>query len=273
MEPETLLTTIFAGVLVGTLAGLFGVGGGIIVVPVLTFLYRKLGFSEDIIAHSAIGTSLATIFFTSFSSLYTHHKRNAVLWKALWILIPGIAIGAYGGSFFASALKSKFLIGIFIFFIFVFSGRMLLGGRKERAQAGLDLKSNEIKGKSEISTDEITKEIFRYENLPSRIVQSFIGLIIGFSSALVGVGGGVFTSTYLLSFKTPIHLAIGTSAAIGFPVAIAGTVSFILNGWNHPLLPEGSMGFVYLPALVGIVLGSVPFAYLGARLSHKMDKN
>ncbi len=238
---------LFAGILVGVLAGLFGVGGGVIVVPILTFIYRKLNIPEEILAHLAIGTSLATIFFTSFASLYKHNKNQAVLWKIIGNLIPGILLGAYGGSFFASSLKSSFLIGIFIAFIFFFSIRMLFFEREPR-----------------ISTDK--------QYLPSRVIQGFIGFWIGFFSSLVGIGGGVFTSTYLLYYRTPIHLAIGTSAAIGFPIALAGSLSYLYVGWSHPLLPPGCVGFIYVPALAGIALGSIPSAYLGATLSHRMDK-
>ncbi|MCC5815249.1 MAG: sulfite exporter TauE/SafE family protein, partial [Leptospira sp.] len=178
---------------------------------------------------------------------------------------------AYGGSFFASAMKSKILIGIFIFFIFIFSAKMLQSGNKKVPDGKSKIKDEDSqKSKTHELENEATQLI---KNLPSKWIQSTIGVLIGFSSALVGVGGGVFTSTYLLYFKSPIHLAIGTSAAIGFPIAIAGSLSYIVNGWNNALMPEGSLGFIYLPALLGIVLGSVPFAYLGARLSHKMDKN
>lgn len=255
---ETFLVCILAGVAVGFFAGLFGVGGGIIIVPILNFLFQNMSIDESILFHLAIGTSLACIFFTSISSLSTHHKKGAVLWKTLGILTPGILLGTYLGSEFAARLHSHDLKLVFVFFIILFSGKMF---------------RDSLSGKgSESSVAKNPDTVFSESNLPGWYFQFPIGLVIGFSSALLGVGGGVFTSSYLILLKVPIQIAIGTSAGIGLPVAISGTIGFITTGWQNPALPEGSLGFVYLPALLGLVIMSLPFAKLGAKFSHSLPK-
>lgn len=256
---EYLIYYAISGIAVGLLAGLFGVGGGIIMVPILTFSFYQLGFPTDIIYHTALGTSLTCILFTSFSSLLTHAKRGAVDKQMLFYLIPAVLLGTAGGAAFAGSLKSRELKFVFIFFIFVFSLRMLLGGRKKKSS---------IQAANEEFADQAESEIRR---LPI-LFHNFIGILIGFSSALVGVGGGVFTSTYMLSLRYPIHKAIGTSAAMGFPIAIAGSLSYVWIGWNQVSLTNYSLGYVYLPAVAGIILTSFPFAYLGAKSAHKLSK-
>lgn len=254
---EYLAYYILSGILVGTLAGLFGVGGGLIIVPILTILLRSLGFSDEILFHTAIGTSLASIIFTSATSLFTHHSKKAVLWRVVAILTPGILIGAGLGSIFASGLRSQELKYIFIFFVVLFSIRMLFPKKISR-----------------VDSTKINEDIHSEKDmLPHWSVQSLVGLVIGFCSALVGIGGGIFTSSYLILYRKPIHLAIGTSAAVGFPIAISGATSYIYAGYSSPYLQQGSLGFIFLPALLGIVIGSMPFAYLGAKLSHRLDKD
>jgi uncharacterized membrane protein YfcA len=254
---EYFVFYLLSGIAVGLLAGLFGVGGGIIMVPILTFSFAQMHFPESILLHTAIGTSLTTILFTSFSSLFSHHRNGSVIWKFLFISIPWIILGTYLGSFLAASLRSKELNYIFIIFIFLFAIKMLFGKKKDNH--------------SELHTN--NREEMEQISFPKYWVQSIIGILIGFSSALVGVGGGVFTSTYLLYLKTPIHRAIGTSAAIGFPIALSGGLSYIINGWNHSDLPNGSTGFVYWPAVLGLVVASMPFAYLGAKISHRLPKD
>lgn len=256
---EYLIYYAISGIAVGLLAGLFGVGGGIIMVPILTFSFYQLGFPRDIIYHTALGSSLTCILFTSFSSLLTHAKRGAVDKQILFYLIPTVLFGTAIGAAFAGSLKSKELKFVFIFFIFIFSFKMLLGGRKKKTS---------IQVANEEFADQAESEI---RPLPI-LFHNFIGILIGFSSALVGVGGGVFTSTYMLALRYPIHKAIGTSAAIGFPIAIAGCLSYMWIGWNHPSLPEFSLGFIYLPAVAGIILTSFPFAYLAAKFAHSLSK-
>ncbi|WCL48945.1 sulfite exporter TauE/SafE family protein [Leptospira sp. GIMC2001] len=259
---EFIFFYLIAGILVGLLAGLFGVGGGIIMVPILTFSFVQMGFSREILFHLAIGTSLATILFTSIVSLLTHHRNQAVIWKVVLFLSPGVVAGTLLGSLFAANLKSQELKYIFIFFIYLFSFKMLFSKKKKSI-----LDDSNIEKANIVSSDSPEPK------LPHFAVQSFTGLLIGISSALVGVGGGVFTSSYLILFRTPIHLAIGTAAAIGFPIALSGGVGFIYNGWNNQLLPDGSSGFVYWPAVAGLVVASMPFAYIGAKISHRLPKD
>jgi uncharacterized membrane protein YfcA len=251
---EYLIYYAVSGIAIGLLAGGFGVGGGIIMVPILTFTFYKLGFNPEIIYHIAIGTSLACILFTSFSSLISHAGNKSVDFTLLKDLIPGVIMGAGLGAIFAGALKSNELKFIFIFFIFVFSIKMFSSKKKP----------------SEGQSTSIHHEIPRY--LPFYL-HWMVGILIGFTSSLVGVGGGVFTSTYMVAMRFSIHNAIGTSSAIGFPIAIAGTLSYIWIGWENPNLPSLSLGYIYLPAVFGIVITSFPFAYLGAKLTYKVSKD
>ncbi|NCS94450.1 MAG: sulfite exporter TauE/SafE family protein [Leptospira sp.] len=259
---EYFLYYALSGIAVGILAGLFGVGGGIIMVPILTFSFYHLGFPTEIVYHTALGSSLTCILFTSFSSMVSHAKKKAVDRKILLYLIPTVLLGTSLGARFAGELKSKELKYVFIFFIFVFSIRMLTSSLKKKLKKVPEPANNEF---ADSHDSEIRKLPILFHN--------FIGLLIGFSSALVGVGGGVFTSTYMLALRYPIHKAVGTSAAMGFPIAIAGSLSYMWIGWNHSALPKFSLGFVYLPAVAGIVLTSFPFAYLGAKFAHSLSKD
>lgn len=251
---EYILTYAISGIAIGLLAGVFGVGGGIIIVPILTFTFYKLGLNPEIIYHSAIGTSLACILFTSISSMVSHSGSKSVDFKLLKDLIPGVAIGAGLGAIFARILKSNDLKLIFIFFIFVFAIKMFFSKKKP---------TDSLSTSVQLETPHYLPFYFHW----------LVGTIIGFSSSLVGVGGGVFTSTYMLAMRFSIHKAIGTSSAIGLPISIAGTLSYIWIGWKNPNMPALSLGYIYLPAVIGIVVTSFPFAYIGAKLAHNVSKD
>lgn len=232
---------LFTGAFVGVLAGLFGVGGGVVIVPLLVLLFSLQQFPEIYILHMAVGTSLATIAFTSVSSFRSHHTRGAVLWPVVRSVAPGILCGTFLGAWIAAQLSSRILSVFFMLFIFYVAGRMFLN----------------VKPKPKHS-------------LPGRAGLIGVGAVIGSISSLVGIGGGGLSVPFLVRCNQPIHTAVGTSAAIGFPIAVAGACGYILNGIQVSGLPQLSLGFVYLPALVGIALASVFTAPLGVRLAHSL---
>lgn len=224
----------------GLLAGLLGVGGGIIIVPMLTFLFTAHGLPEEHIAHLAIGTSLATIAFTSVSSMRSHHARGAVEWGIFKSITPGILVGSLLGTWVASQLSTRFLKSFFVVFLFYVSVQMFL-----------DFKPSSKKPVG-------NRGIFTF------------GTLIGGISALVGIGGGTMSVPLLLWNSIPIRSAIGTSAAIGFPIAIAGTIGYIVNGLKSTTLPPYSLGYIYFPALIGVSFMSMLTAPLGAKMAYRI---
>lgn len=229
------------GAFVGVLAGLLGVGGGLVIVPILVFAFNIQNVSSEITMHLALGTSLASIMFTSVSSFMAHHKRGAVNWGIVRRITVGILTGTFLGSCFASLLSTNILKAFFVVFLF-FVAYQFLTNKKPKP-------SRELPG------------------IPGMFT---VGNIIGFISSLVGIGGGSVSVPYMVWCNVPVHKAIGTSAAIGLPIAISGTIGFLFNGWGNELLPDNSLGFIYLPALVGIAAVSVLTAPLGARLAHSL---
>ncbi|PAV26022.1 hypothetical protein C8D92_10148 [Tamilnaduibacter salinus] len=241
------LTVLFAiylclGALAGTLAGLFGIGGGLIIVPVLIVSFGLLGVAPEIAPHLAVGTSLATIVFTSISSIRSHHVRQGVRWELFRPMSVGIVLGAALGAWTASMLSGadlELIIGVFVIL------------------AAL-------------------KMLFDLKPAPGRDVPGHSGLAmagggIGWASAIFGIGGGTLTVPFLSWCNVRMQQAVGTSAACGLPIAVAGALANVATGWSVADRPEWSLGFVYLPALVGIVLTSVVFARFGAALAHRLD--
>lgn len=238
---EFWLLYLATGVFAGFLAGLLGVGGGLVIVPVLAFIFAAQHFPAEQIMHTALGTSLASIMFTSISSLRAHHAHGAVNWQVVRGITPGIIAGTLVGSIVAAQLSTVFLKVFFVIFLYYVATQMTLN----------------IKPK------------------PSRELPGVTGMfgaggVIGAVSSLVGIGGGTLSVPFMTWCNIKLHQAIGTSAAIGFPIAAAGAVGYIANGWGHEALPALSLGFVYLPALAGLVVASVLTAPLGARLAHRL---
>jgi uncharacterized membrane protein YfcA len=223
------------------MAGLLGVGGGLIIVPALAWIFRLQGVSGEVIMHTAVGTSLATIVITSISSVYAHHRRGAVLWPVFWRLTPGIVIGALVGAAVADALPSDALQRVFAVFVLTVSAQMGFGA-KPAAHRGLP-------GASGMTT---------------------AGGVIGSVSAIVGIGGGSLTVPFLSWCNIAIRNAVATSAACGLPIAVAGAFGFVLTGWDNEGLPPWSAGYVYGPALLGIVAASILSAPFGAKLAHTL---
>jgi len=226
---------------VGFVAGLLGVGGGLLIVPALILLLHAHGLAPGIEPQLALGTSLASILFTSLSSVRAHHRHGAVEWPLVRRIAPGIVLGTLAGAVLAAHMPATVLKGFFVVFLFYAATQMWLDFRPAPHRA-----------------------------LPGRTGTTLAGGVIGAVSSWVGIGGGTLSVPFMLWHNVPLHRAIATSAAIGFPIAVAGALGYVLGGWHADGLPAGSLGFVYLPALAGIVLGSVLTAPLGARTAHRL---
>jgi uncharacterized membrane protein YfcA len=190
--------------------------------------------------HLALGTSLASIMFTSVSSLRAHHKRGAVDWLVVRRITPGIMAGTFLGSWVAAQLSTGFLKGFFVIFLYYVAVQMLL-----------DLRPHP------------------HRQLPGSAAMTGVGGMIGGVSSLVGIGGGSMSVPFLVWCNLSMHTAIGTSAAIGFPIAVAGAAGYLVNGLSVALPPH-TLGFIYLPALLGVSAASMLTAPLGAKLSHSL---
>jgi uncharacterized membrane protein YfcA len=229
------------GALAGTLGGLLGVGGGIVVVPALVWIFHSNGFPESSIMHLAVGTSLATIVPTSVASVRAHHKHGAVQWSVLMRLGPGFAFGALLGAMAATHVASdqlRLLFGVFLCLI----AAQLMRASNPRPQ----------------------------RNLPGPSSLFTIGTLIGALSALLGIGGGNLTVPFLLRCRVPIREAIGTGAAAGIPIATVGATAYVVAGQGAQGLPAWTAGYVYGPGLIGIAAMSVLFAAFGAKLAHRL---
>ncbi|MHB0914560.1 MAG: sulfite exporter TauE/SafE family protein [Thermoleophilia bacterium] len=238
---EYILLYIAIGATAGVLAGLLGVGGGLVIVPALAFTLEAQGVDPALALKLALGTSLATIIFTSVSSAAAHSRRGAVDWRTVMAFSPGVVSGTLLGSFAASRAASGFLTIFFAAFLIIVCLELLFW---------------------------VTPRPSR--ELPGRPALAVAGAGIGGISSLVGIGGGIMTVPYLLWHNVRIHRAIGTSAAVGFPIAAAGAAGYLLSGWANSGLPDHSAGFIYLPALAGIAVASTFFAPLGAILAHRL---
>jgi uncharacterized membrane protein YfcA len=229
------------GAVVGFFAGLLGIGGGIIIVSTLAIMFATRGVAPGYAMHLAIGTSLAAIIFGSFASFRAHDRRGAVDWAVVRAMGPGLLAGVLLGAFTARLLPTVFLKRFFVGFTLFVIAQMIFG-----------LKPKPSRG------------------LPGRGPLSAVAVVIGACSSLFGGGAAAIGVPFLTWCNVTAHRAIGTSSALGFPLAIAGTLGYAAAGWNAPGLPAGSAGFIYLPAFVGISVTSVLLAPLGARVAHRL---
>jgi uncharacterized membrane protein YfcA len=240
MVTITLMYVLVGGV-AGILAGLLGIGGGLVIVPMLVFCFVRQGIPEQMIMHLALGTSLASIMFTAVSSFRAHHKRGAVHWDVVRKIVLGIFTGTFLGTCIAAALSTRFLKCFFVIFLYYVALQMLTNKKPKPTR-----------------------------QIPGPAAMFGVGNVIGIVSSLVGIGGGTLSVPFMVWCNMSVHHAIGTSAAIGFPIAIAGTIGYIYNGVSVQGLPTYSIGYVYLPALLGIVVTSVLTAPVGVRLAHSL---
>ena len=242
-----VLICALIGVAAGLMGGALGLGGGVVIVPPLIYLFHGRGFDEAIVAQMAVGTSLATIIVTALGSVRAHHKAGYVRWPVAGRLAGGIVVGALIGAVIADRLSGVALTRLFGFFAIVIALQMLLR-RPGAAQADGD----------------------QPERLPGTGGLAAAGGVIGGISSLFGIGGGSLTVPFLSWCRLPMQNAVAISAACGLPIALAGSLGFVITGWGRPELPAWSLGYVYLPAALAIVVTSFPMAKVGARLSHRL---
>lgn len=233
---------LLTGALVGFLAGLLGIGGGLLMVPILMTVFISKGFAADQVMHLALGTTTAIITLTSLSSLRAHHVHGAVNWWIVRHLAPGIILGAFAGATLAGQLSSQTLGLIFVVFIYGAATQMWL----------------DLRPKADFS-------------LPGSPGMLAAGVMIGAVSSLVAIGGGLLTVPFLATCQIRLHQAIGTAAAAGFPIALASAIGYAVNGLlQSQHLPEYALGYIYLPAFALVALTGILTAPLGARAAHAL---
>ncbi|MGB5306011.1 MAG: sulfite exporter TauE/SafE family protein [Gammaproteobacteria bacterium] len=238
-----LLAYLATGALAGLLAGLLGIGGGLVIVPALAWLFLQQEFAAASLMHFAVGTSLATIVPISISSSLAHHRRGSVHWQAARLMTPGILAGAFGGAWLAGQISSPGLGMVFGVFEIVVAILLLT----DTAPAA-------------------------HRALPGRAGLGLAGAVIGAVSALLGIGGGTLTVPFLLWNRIDIYRAVGTAAACGLPIALAGAVGFAVSGAQTSSPPGLNSGYIYWPAVAGIGVTSVLLAPAGARLAHYLPR-
>ncbi|HEX9173697.1 MAG TPA: sulfite exporter TauE/SafE family protein [Telluria sp.] len=241
MDVGLVLALLLMGTIGGFAAGLLGIGGGMILVPFITMIFTAKGFPSELVVHMAIATSLATILFTSMSSVRAHHAHGAVLWRVVKLLTPGIVVGSWIGPWIGKQMNASMMALVFGLFV-AFSATQMLLNKKPAA----------------------------VRDLPGAPGMFGAGGGIGVISGLVGAGGGFISIPFMTWCNVPIHRAVATSAALGFPIALIGTLSNIFFGWHEAGLPQYSLGYIYLPALVLIAAASMTMAPLGARTAHRL---
>ncbi|MDZ7925051.1 MAG: sulfite exporter TauE/SafE family protein [Marinagarivorans sp.] len=243
-----LIIFLAIGAVAGFTAGIFGVGGGLIIVPLLYVVFTHMGYEPGVIMHMALGTSLATIIVTSISSSIAHHKNGAVIWPVFRNLAPGLVIGSFLGAGIAGLLSGanlQLIIGVFAIWV---AYKMMLGAMTSAGHV-----------------------IDQHSVLPSAFKQSCAGTGIGVASAIFGIGGGSLTVPYLNYYGVVMQKAVGTSAACGLPIAIAGAFGFIFFGIKEKINVPNSIGFVHIYAFLGISITSFFTAKLGAKTAHALS--
>lgn len=237
-----IMLYLAVGAISGTLAGLFGVGGGLVIVPALVYSLSAQKISPDILTHIAVGTSLATIVFTSINSSLAHYKHRAILWHLVRYITIGVIGGSVLGAITAAKIQGPALQKIIGIFALMMALQLLLNFKPKASRP-----------------------------LPSKKELAFAGAFIGWASAIFGVAGGSLTVPFLVWRSVSIQKAVATSAACGLPIALVGAISFAATGWQAEGLPAWSTGFIYWPALLGMASTSIFFARIGARLAHTLD--
>ncbi|AKX58808.1 hypothetical protein AKN88_01830 [Thiopseudomonas alkaliphila] len=239
-----LVVFLVIGALAGFAAGLFGVGGGTIIVPLLFIVFTQMGYDPAVIMHLALGTSLATIIVTSISSFMAHNKKGGVIWPVFKNLAPGMALGCFFGAGIAgwlSAVYLQLIVGVFLLWVAytMFSGA--------------------------------NKVVDTSRSLPSTAAQVGAGAGIGIASAIFGIGGGSLTVPYLTRYGVVMQKAVGTSAACGLPIAIAGALGFVYFGIQEQITVPNTLGYVHIYAFLGISIMSFFTAKVGAKVAHALS--
>lgn len=241
MHLEFIFLYLIVGSCAGFLAGLLGVGGGLIIVPTLMFIFESQHFNPTHAFHMALGTAMATIVFTAISSVRAHYKRGAVRVEIARLMIPGAFMGTFFGSYLASQIPSFGLKVFFVCFAYYVTIQMTLNIKPKPSR-----------------------------QFPGWAGTFVAGNIIGVVSSFVGIGGATMSIPFMTWCNVAMHHAIATSAAIGFPIAVAGSIGYIINGLRVEGLPPHTLGFIHLPSLLSIAIASVLMAPIGAKVAHKL---
>lgn len=241
---ELFLISLLIGAIAGVLAGLFGLGGGVVIVPALNWLFSAQHYPQQHIMIMAVATSIATIILTSTSSLISHQRLGSIIWGRVFRLSPGILMGAGIGALLAEMVAGEILKWFFISYLCYVGLRMLLATRQVN------------KGFKEKKAEHWLDYV--------------VGNAIGLLSALLGIGGGTLTVPYLIGRQVPMKNAVAVSSVCGLPIAISGTLAYVYLGWDKTILPEWNFGYINIPAWCGITACSVLTAPLGAKLAHRL---
>lgn len=242
LDIQMIVFLLLAGSIAGFLAGLFGIGGGIIVIPVTLWVLNSQQIESEYIQHMAVATSLLVMVFTTAVSAWGHYRKKAINWSVFRNMAPGIIIGSIIGSLLASYISSKGLQIAFIVFAYSIAIKTIIGFKPGSSW-----------------------------HLPKPIGIFGIGSVIGSLSGLLGIGGGVFNVPFLLACKEPIKKAVGTSAALSWSIALFGAISYTYSGLQVDDLPSGTFGFSYLPVAATLIITTTLFAPLGVKISHKIS--
>ena len=239
---DIILALLVVGSAAGFIAGLFGVGGGTLIVPVVLWTLQLQGISSHPYAqHLAIGTSFAVMVFTTFSSMYAQHKKSAIDWQTVRRMTPSMIFGVLIGAVTAKYMPTRALQIFFISFLTLIALKTLTDSKPKASR-----------------------------HLPALPGLSAVGTLFGAASSWVGIGGGSLSVPFLMYCNFPAHRAIGTSSGLAWPIALAGTIGYLVTGWNVPDLPHGSGGFLYLPAGAILSIATMIFAPIGVKTAHKL---
>ena len=238
---SVLIPLLTAGALAGFLAGLFGIGGGLLIVPIVLWLLETQHLGGMHIQHLAIGTSFAVMACTTFSGALAHARRRSVRWDIVCRMAPAMVGGALLGTFIAARIPAHYLQLFFVAFVCAIALQMLC---RYRPQTG--------------------------RHLPGTAGICLSGGVIGLLSSWVGIGGGTLSVPFMLRGDVPVHQAIGTSGALAWPMALSGAVGYLLAGWHVTDLPSGSLGYCYLPAAAVLALSTLCLAPVGVKIAHRL---
>lgn len=241
LEPNWILVYLGLGAVVGFFAGLLGIGGGGIMVPILTSFFAMQGFPREHLVHMALATSMAAIIVTSIASLRAHHQHQAVIWSVVVAIAPGIIAGTFAGAVVAALIPTVPLAIFFVVFMSYVALQMMLNVKPKPSR-----------------------------ELPGMLGLSAVGMVIGVVSALVAIGGGSLSVPFMTWCNVKLQNAIGTSAAIGLPIALSGSLGYWVSGWHIEGMPALSFGYIYLPAVLSMTVLSVMTAPVGAALAHRL---
>jgi hypothetical protein len=239
---EMILVMLAVGSIAGFIAGLLGIGGGMIIVPVVLWVLQMKGLGGiEHAQHLAVGTSFAIMVFTTFSSVMAQQRKGSVDWAVVRRMAPGMVVGVMIGSMLAKRLSNEALQVFFIVFVVLVALKTLTDAKPKPTRS-----------------------------LPGPAGLAAVGSLFGMASSWVGIGGGSLSVPFMLYCNVPVRTAVGTSAGLAWPIAVAGAVGYLYSGWNVAGLPEGTLGFWYLPAVAVLSVATMLFAPLGVKAAHKL---